>query len=58
MLLGGPGEAATTAAQWYYDDPAIADRDLFLVDARGTGKSNGLHCPIPKTAPCRPSCRR
>jgi pimeloyl-ACP methyl ester carboxylesterase len=51
VLLGGPGEAATAAAQWYGDDPAMADRDILLVDARGTGKSNGLHCPIPKDGP-------
>jgi pimeloyl-ACP methyl ester carboxylesterase len=51
VLLGGPGEAATAAAQWYGDDPAFADRDLLFVDARGTGKSNGLHCPLPKDGP-------
>jgi pimeloyl-ACP methyl ester carboxylesterase len=51
VLLGGPGEAATAAAAWYGDDPALADRDILLVDARGTGKSNGLHCPIPKDGP-------
>ena len=51
VLLGGPGEAATSAAAWYGDDPANADRDVVLVDARGTGKSNGLHCPIPKDGP-------
>ena len=51
VLLGGPGEAATSAAQWYGDDPSMADRDIVLVDARGTGKSNGLHCPIPPDGP-------
>jgi pimeloyl-ACP methyl ester carboxylesterase len=51
VLLGGPGEAATSAAEWYGDDPSMADRDIVLVDARGTGKSNGLHCPIPKDGP-------
>ena len=48
VLLGGPGEAATSAAEWYGDDPSMADRDIVLVDARGTGKSNGLHCPLPR----------
>src|SRR3982750_1501589 len=48
---GGPGEAATSAAAWYGDDPSMADRDIVLVDARGTGKSNGLHCPIPTDGP-------
>jgi pimeloyl-ACP methyl ester carboxylesterase len=51
VLLGGPGEAATSAAEWYGDDPSTADRDVVLVDARGTGESNGLHCPIPKDGP-------
>jgi pimeloyl-ACP methyl ester carboxylesterase len=51
VLLGGPGEAATSAARYYGDDPAMADRDIVLVDARGTGKSNGLHCPIPPDGP-------
>ena len=51
VLLGGPGEAATSAASYYGDDPGMADRDIVLVDARGTGKSNGLHCPIPKDGP-------
>ena len=51
VLLGGPGEAATAAAEWYGDDPAFADRDILLADARGTGKSNGLHCPLPKDGP-------
>ena len=51
MLLGGPGEAATSAAQWYGDDPTRPTATFLLVDARGTGKSNGLHCPIPKDGP-------
>jgi pimeloyl-ACP methyl ester carboxylesterase len=52
VLLGGPGEAAASKGpQWYVDDPARAARDLVFVDARGTGKSNGLHCPISKGAP-------
>jgi hypothetical protein len=44
VLLGGPGEAATSAASYYGDDPGMADRDIVLVDARGTG--------------CKASCRR
>jgi pimeloyl-ACP methyl ester carboxylesterase len=43
-----PGEAATSGGDWYSNDPSLADRDIVLVDARGTGKSNGLHCPLPK----------
>jgi pimeloyl-ACP methyl ester carboxylesterase len=52
VLLGGPGEgAASKGPQWYADDPARADRDLVFIDARGTGKSNGLSCPIANDAP-------
>lgn len=52
ILLGGPGEgAATSAPEGYVDDPTRATRDLVFVDARGTGKSNGLHCVIPKDGP-------
>jgi len=52
ILLGGPGEAAASdGPTWYLADPARATRDLVFVDARGTGKSNGLHCRIAKDAP-------
>jgi pimeloyl-ACP methyl ester carboxylesterase len=52
ILLGGPGEgAASSAPAWYVEDPARESRDLVFVDARGTGKSNGLHCPISKDGP-------
>ena len=59
VLLGGPGEAAASnGPQWYVDDPIRSSRDIVLVDARGTGKSNGLHCPVPDDAPLQDSCRR
>lgn len=52
ILLGGPGEGAASAGPaWYLDDPARETRDLVFVDARGTGNSNGLHCPIPDDGP-------
>jgi pimeloyl-ACP methyl ester carboxylesterase len=52
ILLGGPGEgAASSGPEWSADDPLRVDRDLVFVDARGTGKSNGLHCLIPKDGP-------
>jgi pimeloyl-ACP methyl ester carboxylesterase len=45
-LVGGPGQGAAdlavTLAQRY--DYLRAERDLLLVDQRGTGQSNGLHC--------------
>ena len=58
VLLGGPGEAATAAAEWYGDDPAFADRDILLVDARGTGSRTVCTARSRKTARCRVSCRR
>src|ERR671915_2089450 len=42
ILLGGPGEAATSAAAELVMDPVRVDRDILLVDARGSGASNGL----------------
>jgi pimeloyl-ACP methyl ester carboxylesterase len=45
-LLGGPGESAIEVAQWAVDRlaPMLNDRDLLLVDERGTGQSNALRC--------------
>lgn len=44
-LLGGPGEAATEAAQYLERlAPMLDDRDLLLVDQRGTGQSGALRC--------------
>lgn len=52
LLLGGPGEgAASDGPEGYKDDPARANRDMVFVDARGTGKSNGLHCLIAEDRP-------
>ena len=48
VLAGGPGMAATT----FYASAAFAferihrDRDIVLVDQRGTGKSNPLNCAL------------
>jgi pimeloyl-ACP methyl ester carboxylesterase len=49
ILSGGPGQAAS---DFYLSvAPAFArirrDRDLVLVDQRGTGRSNRLHCALP-----------
>lgn len=52
VLAGGPGMSATT----FYTSvaPAFArirrDRDIVLVDQRGTGKSNGLQCDLDEDA--------
>jgi pimeloyl-ACP methyl ester carboxylesterase len=45
-LLGGPGEAATEAGQMVVQRlaPMLNDRDLLLVDQRGTGQSGPLRC--------------
>ena len=47
FLAGGPGQAsvngAAPMAQWLAE--LRADRDLLLVDQRGTGASNPLRCP-------------
>ncbi len=48
-LAGGPGLSATQAADFYLADPVGREfrsgRDVVLVDQRGTGESNALHCP-------------
>lgn len=44
---GGPGLPATKNADFYIGEGAAyrAGRDIVLIDQRGTGQSNGLHCP-------------
>ena len=46
-LAGGPGLAATDAATFFATDGKVhrRHRDVVLVDQRGTGRSNPLHCP-------------
>lgn len=46
-IEGGPGVAATKNASWLADTnmPYRQNNDVVLIDARGTGKSNPLHCP-------------
>lgn len=45
-LLGGPGESAIDAAEWGLQrlEQMLNDRDLLLVDQRGTGQSGALRC--------------
>jgi pimeloyl-ACP methyl ester carboxylesterase len=47
-LMGGPGEAALPAAEYFIGQfgPALRDRDLLLLDQRGTGKSAALRCAL------------
>jgi pimeloyl-ACP methyl ester carboxylesterase len=48
FLAGGPGEASTVA--YPLEAPAFerirAQRDIVLVDQRGTGQSSPLNCPV------------
>jgi len=48
VLMGGPGEDAISAASIFADQfaPLLRDRDLLLVDQRGTGRSNALDCDL------------
>ena len=52
FLTGGPGQAATES--YVQLGPAFRrierDRDIVLVDQRGTGASNPLRCPEPEGA--------
>jgi len=47
VLSGGPGESVSAATDEYAYAlaPALAMRDLVLVDQRGTGLSGALRCP-------------
>jgi pimeloyl-ACP methyl ester carboxylesterase len=47
-LLGGPGEAAIETGQIFVErlGPMLDDRDLLLVDQRGTGQSGALQCHL------------
>ncbi len=49
LFSGGPGGAATESALWAYEHlgSANAQRDIVLVDQRGTGGSNALTCAQP-----------
>ena len=48
VLMGGPGEGAIGAAEIYAKQFAslLRDRDLLLVDQRGTGRSGALRCRV------------
>ncbi|HEY0156009.1 MAG TPA: alpha/beta hydrolase [Thermoanaerobaculia bacterium] len=50
VLAGGPGVGATNMTPWAVETFAAGERDLVLVDARGTGGSNALKCDPPSTA--------
>ena len=48
VLQGGPGQASTQQADFYARTfaPLRSSRDIYLVDARGTGRSHSLHCTV------------
>lgn len=45
-LSGGPGGAATTGARGWARSSFRRERDIVLVDQRGTGQSNPLYCEV------------
>ncbi|MDX6693060.1 MAG: hypothetical protein QOF02_663 [Blastocatellia bacterium] len=45
-LAGGPGGAATSYASAWFMTRLRRERDLVLIDQRGTGKSNPLNCKL------------
>ena len=47
-LMGGPGEDAISAAAIFAEQLStlLKDRDLLLIDQRGTGTSNALRCEL------------
>jgi pimeloyl-ACP methyl ester carboxylesterase len=48
LLAGGPGQAGTRMGPFATEAFSLVRerRDLVLIDARGTGNSNGLACPM------------
>ena len=58
-LMGGPGEDAISAAALYARQFSSlrANRDLLLVDQRGTGQSDALHCDLYSSADAAASLR-
>lgn len=47
-LMGGPGESAIASAEYFMTQlaPLLRDRDLLLIDQRGTGRSGALRCAL------------
>ena len=47
-LMGGPSESAISAAEYNFGQAGslMRDRDMLLVDQRGSGKSAGLRCQL------------
>ncbi|HEX8409448.1 MAG TPA: alpha/beta hydrolase [Thermoanaerobaculia bacterium] len=47
ILAGGPGGGATNMTSWAVRTFGAGERDIVLVDMRGTGRSNPLRCDDP-----------
>jgi pimeloyl-ACP methyl ester carboxylesterase len=46
FVSGGPGDAALVNVEWFLETPFVTDRDMIVVDLRGTGASKpSLACP-------------
>jgi pimeloyl-ACP methyl ester carboxylesterase len=55
-FMGGPGDAISEFAELFLAlVPALPDRDMLLVDVRGTGRSGRLGCPTMDTAEWTPT---
>ena len=50
-IEGGPGYGSTDSRDYYLGAfaPLLGDRDMILVDARGTGLSAAVNCPAAQT---------
>ncbi|GFE85663.1 alpha/beta hydrolase [Steroidobacter agaridevorans] len=50
LLMGGPGEESMNEAAFYVEwlEPLRRERDILLIDQRGTGKSHRLGCDLYK----------
>ena len=51
---GGPGLPSTKNAGFYATNGISNDRDVVMIDQRGTGRSNALLCPALQTGPSEP----
>ncbi|CAN5269309.1 alpha/beta fold hydrolase [soil metagenome] len=60
VIAGGPGQASTEFFADYAGafEPIRRERDILLVDQRGTGRSNALGCPTQQLAPDSPAALR
>ena len=46
LLAGGPGQAITTVAEGVTENSLRRDRDIVMVDQRGTGEPDKLRCEL------------